>query len=120
MPKNNLNSWVGTTMQPQFQTYQTAGMLQPQTGQTGQPLGPPPPVTPSPPPPSTQGTVITPPPTSVPTFPLPVQDQGAGTSPTAPMPTQPTQPAPAPLSTGSNDRDRLIESIMRSNAIVEF
>ena len=45
MAKNAQNSWVGNTVQPQFQTYQTAGALNPTSGP---PLGaaPPAPVAP--------------------------------------------------------------------------
>jgi hypothetical protein len=47
MPKNAQGSWVGTQAQPVFQTYQTAGMLQPAAPPT-QPVAPPPPTAPAP------------------------------------------------------------------------
>lgn len=41
MPKNASGSWVGTSMQPTFRTYQTAGMLQPSAEPSPSPGTPP-------------------------------------------------------------------------------
>lgn len=100
MPKNNLNSWVGTTMQPQFQTYQTAGMLQP--AQPPQ-APPPPPTSPAPAPQTGTGSqIFTPPPVGAPAFPSPI----------APPPqTQPQQQFQPPT-TQDESRDRLVNAIL--------
>ncbi len=102
MPKNSLNSWVGTTMQPQFQTYQTAGMLQP--AQPPQ-LPPAPPPTPAPAPAPQTGSgvqIFTPPPVGAPAFPPPITTQPQPASPLTGQ--QPT--------TGIAERDRLIDALV--------
>lgn len=98
MPKNASNTWVGNTFQPQAQTYQTAGMLQPAVGP--QPPAPTPTPTPTPttPPPGTGGSG--PPPVGPPAYAIPPVPQ--------------TQPPifPQPPSSGEPDRDRLINAMV--------
>lgn len=96
MPKVS-GSYQGVTMQPQFPTYQTAGMLRPTTPVTPpitQPPAPPPVVPPVTPP------VITPP-----------------TTPTTGGPTTPpviTQPPIPPVEAVPQERVRLVNAMMRS------
>lgn len=101
MPKNNLNSWVGTTMQPQFQTYQTAGMLQPaQPPQT--PPAPPPGPAPAPQTGTGGSNPFTPPTVGAPAFPPPIT--------TTPQ-TQPQMPFQPPT-TQDEGRDRLVNALL--------
>lgn len=72
MAKNERGTWVGTTTQPSFQSYPTAGMLQQGSG-SGTPTAPPPTTAPPPPPPP-----VTPPPTTLPPL-TPTLPYGTGT-----------------------------------------
>ena len=96
MAKNAKSTWVGTTARPQYQTYQTAGLLRP----TPQPPVPPvtgtTPTTPTPPP-------VTPPPVT----PLP----GHPPIPVGP----PAYPPPLPVDPGQvTPREQLVAAVMRA------
>ena len=101
MPKNAQGTWVGTTQQPTFRTYQTAGMLQP----SGSPSTPPPPPVVTPPPP-----IITPPPVFTPPPVIQPPTDIFHTQP--PVSNAPPVSVPVVPQAGDEGRARLAEAIM--------
>lgn len=96
MPKVQ-GSYQGITMQPQFPTYQTAGMLQP---------APQAPVNPSTPPPAPPPQVASNPPTPTPTPPV------------VPPVTNPQTPIIPPVTSTSEvplERQRLVDAVLKFN-----
>lgn len=94
MAKNAKSSWVGTTARPQYQTYQTAGLLRP---------SPQPPVTP------TTGTTPTTP-TPPPVAPPPVAPS-PGYPPIPVGPPAYPQPLPVEPPTG---REQLVNAVLNA------